>query len=141
MWSTMFGWPVVGVIVGILVGAGVSLLSTTPPVFQGARVTLTIAAVLFVGKVATWLVTVNSSTLSRWAATFAIFGAVGIGWVESWKWIERRESNWEAATSATQSVTESKKLEPLPPPHPPRLVPEPRAATRSEFLSTMPPSS
>jgi hypothetical protein len=92
MWNNLFGWPVISAVAIGLIGIGFSLLSMTPPAFDAARVCITGGAMLLSVKIASWLVANDSPILSRVSATVLIFGLLGVGWTETWRWIGRREA-------------------------------------------------
>lgn len=91
MVGILFGWTVVGAIVLALIGVGVGVMSMRPPEFGIAKACLTGAAILLWVRLVAWFIETDASRLERFVTAFLLFGLVGVGWVESWKWVNRRQ--------------------------------------------------
>lgn len=94
MWSVLWSWTVIGFILSLIVGVGFSVMSMSPPEFTFARVCFSVAAIILLARVGTWLVPIvtESPFLERVMMSILIFGLIGIGWVESLLWVQRREA-------------------------------------------------
>lgn len=85
-------WPVVGAVVGVLVGAGFSVLSLTPPDFRIARACFGLAAALLAGTAAAWTCSTDAPLALVTAVTVTIALAVAILLPLGFRWIRRREA-------------------------------------------------
>lgn len=93
MGEALFGWPLVGIFFSVLIGAGFSVMSMSPPEFQIAKICFFLAAIIAVSKVGTWLLCESDLAVSeRVIVAILVFGLSGAGWVESWRWIDSRRA-------------------------------------------------
>ena len=67
-------------------------MSMTPPAYQLAKICFLAAALIAAAKVGTWLLA--EPDLLGWeriTITILVFSFCGVGWIESWRWIESRQ--------------------------------------------------
>jgi hypothetical protein len=89
MFEAIFDWPVVAIVVGLLIGAGFSVLSMNPPRYRIAEACYAISALLLWAKFSFWAVTSNGTWKERLLVAFLVFGTSGtllilvLSWVES----------------------------------------------------------
>lgn len=106
MWSILFSWPVVGILVPVLIGIGVGVMSMSPPEFWIARSCFSLAALILLARVGAWIIYTQSSVVERIIVAFLIFGVVGVGWVESLRWVDSRQAKRETAVAPPSTSTE-----------------------------------
>jgi len=104
----LFSWVGIGILVPLGIGIGVGVMSCTPPEFQIAKVCFSISALLLVVGVARWLISFNASEGERILFGLIMFGMIGVLWVESWRWVYRKEASL-LATQATENVSKTEK--------------------------------
>jgi hypothetical protein len=88
-------WTITGVIVGILISAGVGMLGLNPPEFTVARACFLISAVLLGVMSLVWQIHTNQPTWWRITAGVALWLCIGIGIPETIRWVSRRQSIFE----------------------------------------------
>jgi hypothetical protein len=99
MWSVVFGWTVVGIVIGLLIGAGFSVMSMAPPQLTLAKVFFTASAIVFILRLGIWLMSIESGTSERLLLSGLLFGVAGILWVEAVRWVTSVESAQPAGNS------------------------------------------
>lgn len=85
-----FCWPVVGVIFAVLLGFGRTFMNMGPSEALFARICFTIAALLLLAKFGTWIANVQVPLWQRILSVVFVFGLIGIGWVECWRYLDSR---------------------------------------------------
>ena len=91
MWSVLTGWVFVGALFALLVGAGFSVMSMTPPQYTLAEAFFTIAAIVLLGRTAWWVAFEHRPTASVGLPVlfcFVVFGSIGALWYTGMRWIE-----------------------------------------------------
>jgi hypothetical protein len=88
MLEPILGWPVLGFIIALLIGAGFSVLSMGPPRYRIAEACFSIAGLILWAKFAYWAVTSNSSLRERIFVSFVIFGISGALLIWGLSWID-----------------------------------------------------
>src|SRR2546422_530017 len=104
MWS-VFGWPVVSVVVPLVVGIGIGMLSMAPPEFWIAKVCFSVAALVFLAKAGVWLTEIQIEVVPRLLLVFLLFGLTGTVWLEAWRWVGARELSWKPGSPATTTAS------------------------------------
>jgi hypothetical protein len=99
-WSVLLGWNVLGWIIAMLVTAAGLLLFFGH--YGGANVCFSLTALFIFAKIAQAGIATNDSALSRLLFTFALFGVVGVGIVET----VRGVNNWGKKKATPQSSGE-----------------------------------
>lgn len=106
MWD-LFGWPLLGAVIAVLVGVGFSLMSTTPPEFEAAKWCFHAAAIILALKTAPWLADQRQSEIVlRTVVAFFLFGGIGTAWLVSFQWVQGRQRGREAEQSKPSEVKE-----------------------------------
>ena len=113
MWAVLVDWPFLGVFVPLLIGIGVGVMGLTPPEYLLAKACFTVSALIVLAKVGSWLIAADSPTLHRIFLCFFLFGAVGVAWLESWRWVTVREGPMMASRHA--AAPESRETPPVTP--------------------------
>ena len=95
MWSVLVGWYTVAIVVPILVGIGIGVMSMNPPEYMVAQISFSLAAIILSTRVGWWLAfeqasQVRTSQMALFA--FVIFGAIGLCWVRSVRWVSGRRT-------------------------------------------------
>ena len=116
VWQILLGWPVLGTVSVLLIGAGFGVMSMAPPDFLIARICFSVSATILVFKTATWLVKFEAPPLQRILASFFVFGIIGAAWVWSYCWVGNR------ATVQPSKPAESAKSVPKEAEKPPTLL-------------------
>jgi hypothetical protein len=88
MLEAVFGWPALGVVVALLIGAGFAVLSMAPPRHRIAEACFSVAAVIFWAKFTYWAVTSDASPRERALVSLAVFGVSGALLIWGLSWIE-----------------------------------------------------
>ena len=86
-----FSWTVVGIVSGLLLGAGFSVMSMSPPAFLMAKICFTLAAIVFFARVGFWLASSAGPASERIGLTALICAVGGVCWVESIHWVDVRQ--------------------------------------------------
>ena len=89
MLDSLFSWPVVGAALAILLGFGRTFMMTAT---NFSRICFTAAAFLLLAKFGTWVATIQYPMWQRIIATIFIFGLIGVGWAESWRFLDNQQS-------------------------------------------------
>jgi len=94
MWKSLLSWGAIGIIVPILIGAGFSVMSISPPEFRYARWFFTLALLILTLKFGLWLTVEQTEGLSLVDALGIIVLYLGIGalWLWAMSWIGTREA-------------------------------------------------
>ena len=82
----------------------------TPPQYWIARGSFTLAALIMLPKVAYWLLMMDSSVATRRLVGAVLFALIGVGWVETMRWIDGLER-----TAVGVVLSGKKSPEPSPP--------------------------
>lgn len=101
-------WTIIGVIFGIVIGAGVGMLGLTPPEFIMARACLLISAVMLGTMSLVWQFHTSQPTWWRISAGVALWLCIGIGLPESMRWVSRRQSIFEKPPKTGNIVVDSR---------------------------------
>jgi hypothetical protein len=101
-------WAIIGVILGILIGAGVGMLGLSPPEFIVARACFLISAVLLGAMSFVWQIHTNQPTWWRITAGVALWLCIGIGLPESMRLVSRRQSTFEKPPQTGNAVVGSR---------------------------------
>ena len=102
----LFSWPVVGAAIAILMGGfWRTFMAVTPAETLLARICSTIAALLLLAKFGTWVATVQSPLWQRILTVAFVFGLIGVGWVECWRYLDNQYESINQAKQATQPET------------------------------------
>jgi hypothetical protein len=88
MVEALFSWTVIGILVVGLSGAGLSVLSMTPPRPRIAEVCFAISALLLWAKFSFWAVTSNATWKERVLVSFLVFGISGTLLIVVLNWVE-----------------------------------------------------
>src|SRR5436305_1099121 len=91
LWEFLGGWTFVDALAVFAAGTGFSVMSMSPPEFAFAKAGFTVAGVLFTTKFASWLIQSDGSLLQRAIYSAIVFGLLGLGWSESWRWVSVRQ--------------------------------------------------
>lgn len=83
--NILFSWPVIGAVVAIFIGIGGVAMSIGS--FLLAKICFSVAAILFLTKFGVWISSESYELKWRVLIAFIIFGAIGVGWVFSWQWV------------------------------------------------------
>src|SRR5207253_1978172 len=81
-------WPVIGALVAVLIGAGLNVLSMTPPHHRISEVFFATSALLLWTKFCFWAVTSNATWKERLLIAFLVFGVSGTALVVGLNWVE-----------------------------------------------------
>lgn len=86
----LFGWPVVGAVVCLLIGVALGLMSTTPPEFAVAKLCFTSATILIMAKLCVWLSLTAMSFADLTFGLLLVGGCFLLG-IDAWHWVDARE--------------------------------------------------
>lgn len=84
-------WTVVGIIVPILIGAGLTFAGLAPPEFKRARFCFIFAALVLGGMEIVWYTQTGFAFVWRVGIASLICLTIGIGLPETLRWVHRRE--------------------------------------------------
>lgn len=99
-------WEIVGVVVAIFVGLGVSMVGLSPPEYAVARACFWLSAVLLGATGLVWELRTQQPTWWRISAGVLIWTCVGVGLPETLRWVGWRQ----AGVLAPKTVENPKKL-------------------------------
>ena len=90
MWGVLVSWTFISIVAVALVGIGVGVLSMNPPHYQIAQVCFSVSAALLIVRSGWWIAFEQPATVSpfnRIMFTLVVFGAIGVLWEESVRWV------------------------------------------------------
>ena len=90
LWVFLTSWAFIAFAFGVALAVGVGVMSLTPPDFVIARWSFSIAAIIAFFKAAVWLANQRHSRYLVLVVAFISFGAVGVGWLLSMQYVNRR---------------------------------------------------
>jgi hypothetical protein len=105
LWKHFYGWPMVLFVVPLLIGGGMEVIGWSPPEFLFAKLCFAVSGLILLAKVVHWLVGTNSSQGERMIVRFLIFGAIGVGLVESLHWVRNRQQSAQSSIATTPTAT------------------------------------
>jgi len=88
LFNALFSWPVIGALVAIFIGIGGRAMGMTSS-YLVAKICFATAGLIFLTKFGTWISSETYELKWRIMVAFIIFGAVGLGWVLSWQWVNK----------------------------------------------------
>jgi len=94
VWELFLNRAVIGTVVTALIGAGVGVMSTSPPKFTAAKRCFSAAYLILILRLGWWMVmeqTEGTPTLSA-LNIFLLFGFLGVLWVGAMRWVENRQT-------------------------------------------------
>jgi hypothetical protein len=91
MLEIIFGWIFSWATILVLATTGLGVMSMSPPACCVARVLITTATVILLGKIGILAISTEPIIWKRIVSIFIIFGIVGAIWVEAMCWINDRE--------------------------------------------------
>ncbi len=92
-WSAAFSPGIVLTLVStvITIAGIVMAMSPGPSEFLFAKCCLTLSALLCAARIGASLISSQDTFLTRSFLAIVVFGFVGVGWIEGWRWIASRE--------------------------------------------------
>jgi hypothetical protein len=84
-------WTVVSVVVAILVGVAFTVVGYIPPEFRAARWCFGCSALILGGMSIVWQVQTDKSLFVRLLVGILLWGLIGAGLPEAFRWIKRRQ--------------------------------------------------
>ena len=102
--SELWRWEVVGTLITVFIGIGLSVMSMSPPEFILAKVCFSLAAILLLVRTGTWLFPfiTSASFIARTGLSILVFGSIIALWIESMRWVAAREPPYVKITNGIE---------------------------------------
>jgi hypothetical protein len=109
-------WTIVGILVPVLVGAGLTFIGYVPPEFGYARACFIGAACLLLSMQLYWAATTTHGLSARMMVSLPILLLIGVGLPEALQWVEQRQRKQTPEPSRTQdtAIFMESQMTPLP---------------------------
>ncbi len=134
MLRAILGWPVLGILIGLLIGSGFAVLSMAPPRLRIAQTCYSIAALIFWAKFAYWAVTSDVGFRERIFVSLGVFGMSGALLIWGLCWVQDMVPT-PVSANPPAARPEPLKPEPLKPePPPPPLIRQGAFSTLIPFV-------
>lgn len=84
-------WTIIGIVVPVLIGVGLSMIGLNPPEFKIARGCFWVSAIMLGGMNTVWDIKTDLPAWWRILAGALIWILIGVGLPEGLRWVTRRE--------------------------------------------------
>lgn len=90
-WTNILEWNVVAFAIGILLSIAIGVMSMAPPEFLVAKICFSLAALMCAARLGFSLAYADYQPWLRLGMGLVLFGVIGVGWTESWRWVKGRQ--------------------------------------------------